>query len=97
MLAEVSAPASTPAARKERTWSRISAISGETTTVSPSRSSAGSWKHSDFPPPVGITASTSRPSATAVTISSWPGRKASKPQTSLRRARARPSGTAQRL
>ena len=28
-------------------------MSGETTTVRPGRSSAGSWKQSDLPPPVG--------------------------------------------
>ena len=28
-------------------------MSGETTTVSPGRTRAGSWKHSDLPPPVG--------------------------------------------
>ena len=31
------------------------------TTVRPGRTSAGSWKHSDFPPPVGMIARTSRP------------------------------------
>jgi hypothetical protein len=36
-------PASTPAARKAATWSRISAISGETTIVSPPRTMAGNW------------------------------------------------------
>ena len=35
------------------------------TTVTPSRHSAGSWKHSDLPPPVGMIASASRPAATA--------------------------------
>ncbi len=43
VLPLVSAPAATPASRKDRTWSRISAISGEMTTVTPSRTSAGSW------------------------------------------------------
>ena len=61
MLPEVSAPASTPAALSARTWSRISAISGEMTTVTPSRHRAGSWKHSDLPPPVGMMASVLRP------------------------------------
>ena len=41
VLPLVSAPASTPASRSARTWSRISAISGEMTTVTPSRISAG--------------------------------------------------------
>ena len=42
VLAEVRAPASTPACVSDRTWSRISAISGEMTTVTPSRHKAGS-------------------------------------------------------
>ena len=53
----------------------MSAMSGETTSVTPGRSSAGSWKQSDLPPPVGMMASVSRPEATASTISAWPGRK----------------------
>ncbi len=40
---EVSAPASTPTARSARTWSRIRAISGEITTVTPERVRAGNW------------------------------------------------------
>ena len=83
-LAEFRAPASTPASRKPETWSRISAISGEMTTVSPLWRSAGSWKQSDLPPPVGMMASTSRPARMAATISSCPGRKASKPKTDFR-------------
>jgi hypothetical protein len=39
------------------------AMSGEITTVTPSRMSAGSWKHSDLPPPVGMMASTFCPAA----------------------------------
>jgi len=50
-------------------------ISGDTTIVVPGSSSAGNWKPSDFPEPVGITASTSCPSRTARTRSSWPVRK----------------------
>ena len=41
--AELSAAARTPAWRSASTWSFISAISGETTTPIPGRSSAGSW------------------------------------------------------
>ena len=42
-LLELRLPAATPAALSARTWSRISAISGETTSVRPGRASAGSW------------------------------------------------------
>ena len=42
-------------------WSRISPMSGEMTTVTPSRHSAGNWKQRDFPPPVGMIASLLRP------------------------------------
>ena len=49
--------AATPASRSAATWSCIKAISGETTTVSPSLTSAGTWKQSDLPEPVGITVS----------------------------------------
>jgi hypothetical protein len=59
----------------------MSAISGDSTTVTPSRQSAGSWKQSDLPPPVGMMASTSRPARTASTISSCPGRKPENPKT----------------
>ena len=48
-----------PRARSTSTWSFISAMSGDTTSVTPPRSpstTAGSWKHSDLPAPVGITA-----------------------------------------
>ena len=41
-------------------------MSGEITTVTPSRSRAGSWKHSDLPPPVGMIASVFSPAVTAV-------------------------------
>src|SRR5471032_1726912 len=62
----------------------MSATSGETTTVSPPMISAGTWKHNDFPEPVGITVNTLRPSRTASIADSCPGRKSSKPNTSLR-------------
>ena len=54
------------------------------TTVTPSRISAGSWKHRDLPPPVGMIASVLQPVATVWTISSCPGRNASNPKTSRR-------------
>ena len=46
-------------------WSCISATSGETTIVTPGRTSAGSWKQKLLPNPVGSSPSTLRPSATA--------------------------------
>jgi hypothetical protein len=39
--------------------------SSDLTTVMPSSNSAGSWKHRDFPAPVGNTASAGRPAITA--------------------------------
>ncbi len=48
------------------------------------RSIAASSYVSDFPAPVGITATVSRPATAARTTSSWPGRKASKPKCSRR-------------
>src|SRR5215470_268689 len=53
--------------------------------VRPSRISAGNWKHSDLPLPVGITASTSRPARIVSMISPWPARNAAKPNTVRRR------------
>ena len=61
-------------------WSFISAISGLTTTVVPSSSSAGSWKQRLLPEPVGMTTSVSRPSSADRTAFSWPGRKWRKPK-----------------
>ena len=58
------AAAEMPRARNASTWFFMSAMSGDSTTVVPGRSSAGSWKQSDFPEPVGITATRSRPSST---------------------------------
>ncbi len=80
VCAELSRPASMPLARSRRTWSCINAISGETTSVSPGSSRAGNWKHSDLPPPVGITASTSRPAMASRMMSIWPGRNSLKPK-----------------
>ena len=64
------------------TWSFISAISGERTSVGSGRSIAASWYVSDLPEPVGMSASVSRPAIAARTTSSCPGRKASKPKRS---------------
>jgi hypothetical protein len=58
-------------------------MSGETTTVTPSRMSAGNWKQSDLPPPVGITTTVSRPSRMDSTTSPCPSRKQSKPKNFL--------------
>ena len=42
---------------------------------------AGAWKHSDLPPPVGSTTTLSRPSRTACIASRCSGRKSENPQT----------------
>jgi len=60
-LAEDTAAAAMPSASSWRTWSRISAISGDTTRVRPSSTTTGNWKQSDLPLPVGMIASTSPP------------------------------------
>ncbi len=65
-------------------WSFISAMSGDRTTVGRGRSIAASWYGSDFPEPVGISASVSRPASAPRTTSSCPGRKSSKPKSSRR-------------
>ncbi len=49
-------------------------MSGDTTTARPGRINAGAWKHSDLPPPVGITSSESRPVRIASITSRWSGR-----------------------
>ena len=95
---ECSAAAAIPRARSPSTWSFMSAISGDTTTVVPSSSSAGSWKQSDLPAPVGITATRSRPSSTASAASRCPGRKARRPKRSCRaRSRALDRDSAVRM
>ena len=66
-----------PRASRFCTWSFIRAIRGVTTSAMPSRISAGTWKQTDLPPPVGRIASTSFPSAAAEIISSCIERKAS--------------------
>ncbi|MOA13388.1 hypothetical protein D3C78_1334370 [compost metagenome] len=74
---EFSAAAGTPSSSSVATWSSISAISGETTTVKPGRSSPGTWKHNDLPPPVGISTRASPPLATQSMIAAWRPRKLS--------------------
>ncbi|MCY1178667.1 hypothetical protein D3C81_1850310 [compost metagenome] len=61
---EFRAAAATPSSSRVATWSSIKAINGETTTARPSRNKAGTWKHRDLPPPVGISTSASPPLAT---------------------------------
>ena len=61
VAAEPSAAAATPRRRSDATCSAMSATRGEITTVTPGRSSAVSWKHSDLPPPVGSSSSASPP------------------------------------
>src|SRR5439155_25498847 len=63
-------------------------MSGETTSASPRRASnppsptsAGAWKHSDLPPPVGSTTTLSRDSRIACMASRCSGRKLENPQT----------------
>jgi hypothetical protein len=73
-------PAGMPSARSASTWSRIREISGEITITSASRATAGSWKQSDLPPPVGRIASVSRPCSTEAMMSRWPRRNAPSPK-----------------
>ena len=72
--------AGTPFALSPSTWSFISAMSGEITSVSPSKINAGIWKQSDLPPPVGMMTKVSLFSRTLRIIFSWSGRKVSYPK-----------------
>ena len=72
--------AAMPRATSASTWSFISAIKGEITSVTPPKHRAGIWKQSDLPPPVGITTSPSRPETMSVMTSSWPSKKPEKPK-----------------
>src|SRR2546422_675412 len=80
-----------PRRRSAATWSCISEINGETTSVSPRAKSAGSWKHNDFPAPVGRTARTFRPASKGPSTLSWCTRNAAWPNRSASSARARAS------
>ena len=73
-FAELRLPASTPKWRSASTWSRIRAISGETTSGEAVPGEGRKLEQSDLPAPVGMIASTSSPAITAATISSWPAR-----------------------
>ena len=78
------ATAGTRRALSAATCSRISATSGEITSVRPSTaacsSAAGSWKAMLLPPPVGSTPSARSYSPSAWSSSRWPGRKAGCPK-----------------
>src|ERR1043166_452190 len=70
-----------PRRRSAPTWSCISEMSGDTTSVNPAVMRVGSWKQSDFPAPVGSTASTLRPASSGPSTLSgctrnarWPNR-----------------------
>src|SRR5258706_6108094 len=73
---------------------------GETTRATPSRdasdappaTSAGAWKHSDLPPPVGSTTTLSRESRIACIASRCSGRKLENPQTRCSASSSRRSG-----
>ena len=69
--------------RRFSTWSFINAISGLMTRQIPSFDIAGTWKHIDFPPPVGNNARVSFPFNIDWIISSCMGRNDSYPQYSL--------------
>ena len=43
------------------TWSFIRAMRGDTTTQVPALTTAGIWKHTDLPPPVGMSTTVSLP------------------------------------
>ena len=66
-----------PLAFRASTWSFIRAMRGETTMQVPSETTAGIWKHTDLPPPVGMSTTVSFPSSTCWMISPCMGRKLS--------------------
>src|SRR5438132_1006287 len=63
-------------------------MSGDTTSVNPGAISAGSWKQSDFPAPVGSTARTLRPASSGPSTFSWWTRNAGWPNRSCKSSRA---------
>src|SRR5207237_1973622 len=77
-----------PRRRRAPTWSCINEMSGDTTSVSPAVMSAGSWKQSDFPAPVGSTARTLRPASRGPSTFSWWIRNAGWPHRSRSSSRA---------
>src|SRR6185436_4210433 len=58
-----------------------SAVRNPQSAISFSSTTAGAWKHNDFPPPVGRTTTLSRASRIACIASRWRGRNSEKPQT----------------
>jgi hypothetical protein len=76
--------AAMPRLRAAPTWSCMRDTSGETTMVSPPSATAGTWKQTDFPAPVGSTASACRPAITLSTTGRWDGRKSGNPKWVLR-------------
>src|SRR5512138_3137860 len=66
----------TPSERSFSVWSRMSARSGDTTSVVPGSTCEVSWYVSDLPLPVGMTASTSRPARMERITCSCPRRNA---------------------
>ncbi len=77
-LDELTVAARSPDRPAAATWSRISASSGEMTSVGPrpaARSAAVAAQYTaDLPQPVAWTSSTRRPSTSASTASTWSGR-----------------------
>ena len=66
------------------TWSCIRLTSGHTISVRPGTTSAGSWKQSDLPAPVGSTAKQSRFERHALMTWRWRGRKVAWPKSRSR-------------
>ena len=66
--------------KKKKQSAFMRAMSGETTRHRPSVAMAGTWKHTDLPPPVGIRARVSFFCSADFMISSCIGRKESYPQ-----------------
>ena len=83
-LSPVSDAARAPKSLSWLVWSSIRAMRGEITMHSPPRTRDGSWKHKDFPPPVGKRAMTSVPEVRSDTGATWNFLSASKPQIFLR-------------
>ncbi len=73
-----------PLARSASTWSFINAIKGEITRVMPGNNIAGTWKQTDFPPPVGISTRVSFLFSTPSIICACKGRNCSYPKYFLR-------------
>src|SRR5580704_15572488 len=68
-------------------------MSGETTRPRPPAATAGAWKQSDLPPPVGRTTTLSRDSRIACMASRCSGRNSEKPHTRCRVSASRRSAS----